>query len=168
MTELKASHARARTVEEMRVLGKKAAAVLRGNGFQLECALACGVNEKTYYRWLEGEDEPCLAFQAEVMPALIEQAREAERKAESDIACTEQGSSAWANWHKWKLERRYRKLFGDLAQKIEMSGPGGEAIKVTAVPAETMSPVEMLQRVRELAEAGDEEAVALLEEAKKV
>ncbi len=165
----KASHARARSVEEMRELGKKAAAVLRENGFQEEAARACGIHEKTYYRWLDDEDsEGCLAFQAEVVPALLDQAREALRKAESDIGCTEQGSSAWANWHKWKLGNRYRKLFGDLAQKHEVSGPEGKPLQVQAVPAQALSPVEMMQRVRELADAGDDEALALLEEAKKV
>jgi len=124
-----ASLARARSVDEMRAAGQRAAEVIRGGGFQIEAAFAAGVHEKTYYRWLEGEDEACLAFQREVLPALFEQARAAEQKAEQDIASSEGGSSAWASWHKWKLEKRYRKLFGDLAQKVEVSGPGGGPVE---------------------------------------
>lgn len=128
------SRARARSVDEMAECGRKAAEVIRRGGYQIEAAFAAGVHEKTYYRWLDGDDDGCKAFQAEVLPALFEQAREAEKQAEKDISCTEQGSSAWANWHKWKLEKRYRKVFGDLAQKheVEVTGKDGGPIETAA------------------------------------
>lgn len=122
------SLARARSVEEWREAGRKAAQVIRDGGFQLEAAFAAGLKEKTYYAALDGDSEGHTAFQEQVLPALYEQAKEAERRAEADIASSDGGSSAWANWHKWKLEKRYRKLFGDLS-KVEVSGPGGGPIQ---------------------------------------
>lgn len=122
------SLARARSVDEWRELGRRCAEVLRDGGYQLEAALAAGLHEKAYYRALDSEDEGPLAFQAEVLPALFEQAKAAEKKAELDIGSAENGSSAWSGWWKWKLEKRYRKLFGDLATKVEVSGPDGGPI----------------------------------------
>lgn len=48
-------------------------------------------------------------------------------------------------------------------QKHEHSGPGGGAIKLQA---HELSPAEAMERMRELAEAGDERAIALLEAAR--
>jgi hypothetical protein len=103
--------------------------------FQVEAAHRAGLTEKTYYEWLAGEDECHEAFRSEVLPAVWAQARRAEEKAEQDIFAGEQPSSAAVSWHKFKLERRYRKLFGDLAQKheVEVSGKGGGPIQVEAV-----------------------------------
>lgn len=120
---------RARSVDEWRALGRKCAEVLDAGGFQLEAALAAGLHEKAYYRALESEDEGQLAFQSEVLPALFRQAKKAEGDAEKDIFGGEQHSGPAVTWHKWKLEKRYRKLFGDLATKVEVSGPDGAPIK---------------------------------------
>lgn len=140
------SLARARSVGEWRDAGKRAAAVLRNDGFQLEAAFAAGLSEPRYYEALSGDSEGHLAFQTEVLPALFEQAKKAEVRAEADIASGENGSSAWANWHKWKLSQRYRKIFGDLAQKVEVTGKDGGPIKtldMAQLPTEQL--IEMLK-----------------------
>jgi hypothetical protein len=123
-----ASLARARSVDEMRALGKKAAEVIRAGGYQEKAALACGIHESTFYRWLDSDDEAAMAFSAEVKAAIFERAEVDEKKAESDIGSAESGSSAWAGWWKWKLSQRYRKLFGDLTQKVELTGKDGGPI----------------------------------------
>lgn len=118
-----------------RGLGKEIAGYLRDDAgmYQEYAAIKAGISRKTYWRWLDGEDEASEAFQREVLPALYEQARAAEQKAESDIASGLNGSSAWANWHKWKLEGRYRKIFGDLAPtRVELTGKDGGPIETSS------------------------------------
>jgi hypothetical protein len=128
------TRAGARSIEEMRTLGAAIAARLRADGscFQEQAALAEGVLPRTYWRWLDGEEPHHLAFQAEVLPAVYEQAHANEEAAETAIHGERGGDTAWANWHKWKLERRYRRIFGDLATKIELTGANGGPIEVVA------------------------------------
>ncbi len=134
----KAADAAARIADrvvELRDKGRRIAEYMRANPgcFQEQAALlGAGVSRARYYELLAMNGEAEQAFQAEVMPAVYEMARAAEEKAESDIACTEGGSSAWSSWHRWKLAQRHRKIFGDLAQKVELSGPDGGPIE-TAV-----------------------------------
>lgn len=123
------SRARTRSVEEMRELGRQAAEILRAGGYQIAAAVKIGVPERTYYEWLNGSDEGALAFQSEVLPAYQAAAEAAEEKAEQDIFGGEMHSSAAVSWHKWKLEKRYPKVFG-ASTKVELSGPGGGAIAV--------------------------------------
>jgi hypothetical protein len=133
------SLARARSkelsVEDARAKGKVVADALRADSrcFQIEAALKAGMSQATYYRLLDAETDAGEAFQAEVLPALFEQARSEEERAERDIGTAENGSSAWGNWHKWRLEKRYRKLFGDLSvQKVELTGKDGGPVQSEA------------------------------------
>jgi hypothetical protein len=105
--------------------------------FQEQAALKHGVLPRSYWRYLEREGDEYEAFQREVLPAIFEQAREEMKSAERDIGSGVNGSGAWANYHKWRLEKRFRKIFGDLAQaptRIEHSGPDGKPLQVTAGP----------------------------------
>lgn len=141
--------ARTRSVEEMRALGRTAAEVLRAGGYQIAAAVKIGVPERTYYEWLNGEDEGALAFQAEVLPAYEHAAREAEEQAEKDIFGGEMHSSPAVSWYRWKLEKRYPKVFG--AARLEVSGPNG-------------GPIES----RDLSNAKDSELLGLLATTKDV
>jgi hypothetical protein len=127
------SRARARSVEEMRELGKQAAAVLARGGFVNEAAHVIGVPIRTYHDWLQGADDAALAFQAEVMPAYFQAAREREDQAERDIFGGEQHSAAAVTWHRFKVERRYPLAFGAEAQKHEHTGKDGAPIQVQSV-----------------------------------
>lgn len=121
-----------RPVSEMRVLGQKVAARLRSGHdvYQGEAAVKSGIAERTYYRWLDGEEEGHLAFQAEVLPALYDQAKMAEAEAERAIGCVEGGSGPWQSWHRWKLEKRFRRIYGAVAeQKIELTGKDGGPVE---------------------------------------
>ncbi len=124
-----AGPSRARTVEEMRELGRKAAAVIRDGGFVGQGALAAGIPESTFYSWLTGTDEGAVAFQLEVMPAYYSAAGEAEKEALSDIDGGDRGPSGpHSSFHKWRLEKRWPKAFATPAQ-LEVSGPGGKPIE---------------------------------------
>lgn len=154
------SRARARpvTVDEAREKGKAVAAYLRADqkAFQEQAALAAGINVRTYHSWLSGSDETDLAFQAEVLPAVMECARKAEEQAEQDIGCTENGSGAWSSWWRWKLAQRYRKIFGDLApQKVELTGKDGGPIELAAVQSKSDAELRRLALADD-AEDGDE------------
>lgn len=141
MTQGKSTLARATTpeakLEKLRDVGAKIAASLRSDPHmhQEHAAVLAGISRRAYFTYLDGEDEACLAFQALVLPAVYEQAEENRKKAEMDIACVEQGSGAWASWHKYMLEKRYRKIYGDLAQevKVELTGPDGGPIRTQSI-----------------------------------
>lgn len=130
-------------IDELRSIGKRIAQMLRADKgcYQAHAAVVCGISEKTYYRWLQGEGEHHVAFQTEVLPALYEQARALEKEAEDAVGSTELGSGAWASWYKWKMSSRYRKIFGDLAEadlgvpprRVELTGKDGDAIKTEAL-----------------------------------
>lgn len=111
-------------------LGRRVASHLYADKrcFQQLAALREGLVEKRYYDFMAKEGPGYEAFQGHVQAAILWQAQELEGEAMNDVASSEGGSSAWAGWHKWRLEKRFRKLFGDLA-KVEVSGPDGGAIK---------------------------------------
>jgi hypothetical protein len=144
------SHARARSKEtpaeklaRLVKAGQHIASRLRDDDrcFQQQAAIEAGIIEKTYYDYLKGDDEACRAFQAIVLPAVYEQAKRAEERAEADIACCESGSSAWSNWHKWKLEKRYRKIYGDLAQapqQVEHTGKDGGPMQMSQLSVDEL------------------------------
>ena len=115
-------------------VGLKIAAAMRSDPkmYQEVAAITAGISRATYYKWLDASGPEYEAFQAIVIPAVHEQAQLAEDKAEQDIACCENGSGAWTNWHKWKLEKRYRKIYGDLAQaptKLALTDSEGNDLK---------------------------------------
>lgn len=147
------SLARARSedakIAKLRGAGEHIARRLREDSrcFQVQAAVEAGLSERSYYEYLQGDDDACQLFQALVIPALYEQAKLAEEKAEQDIACVESGSGAWASWHRWKLEKRYRKIYGDLAQapsKVEVTGKDGKPLSNLSV-AELL---ELLEKTR--------------------
>jgi hypothetical protein len=141
-------------VVRMRELGRRVAGLLRSDKrmFQVQAAIAVGMTQRNYYRYLEGDGPANEAFQAEVLPAVMWQASELEADAESDVGSCDMGSSAWASWHKWKLEKRFRKLFGDLAQKHEIAltgangGPIKSESKVTATHVVSEDDAESFRR----------------------
>jgi hypothetical protein len=136
----------AMTPDEARERGRVVAAALRADArcFQQEAALKAGILPARYWRLLDGDSPTCEAFQAEVLPAVYEQARAEEQRAEGDIGSAENGSSAWGNWHRWRLEKRYRKLYGDLAQKVELTGKDGGPVEqdVTVTAAVVVLPAK--------------------------
>jgi hypothetical protein len=141
-------------VVRMRELGRRVAGLLRSDKrmFQVQAAIAVGMTQRNYYRYLEGDGPANEAFQAEVLPAVMWQASELEADAERDVGSCDMGSSAWASWHKWKLEKRFRKLFGDLAQKHEVAltgangGPIKSESKVTATHVVSEDDAEAFRR----------------------
>lgn len=140
-------------VEELRDLGRRIAAELRSDPDMLQqvAVARVGLHIRSYWRYLEKEGEEYEAFQAEVLPAVYELAEHARRKAEADIGSSPAGSGAWANWHKWMLEKRFRTIFGDLAQapaKVELTGKDGEAL---FKQAETMSLADLRAEIVSLA-----------------
>lgn len=137
-------------------MGRKAAQVIRDGGFQLQAAFAAGLKEKNYYDALDGDSEGHTAFQEQVLPALYEQALAAERRAEADIASSENGSSAWSSWHRWKLEKRYRKIFGDLS-RVEVTGKDGGPIQHQHDHIARMSDAQLDAHIRRLQEGGGDE-----------
>ena len=116
-----------RTPEQLRAAAEIIAAKLRDGAFQQEAALAAGIPDRQFRHYLwESDDPEHLEFQQVVGLALYEQAHKMEREAMADIGSAQGGSGAWATWHKWRLEKRFRKIFGDLSErKIELSGPDG-------------------------------------------
>lgn len=113
--------------DHTRAVGKVVAAYLRANPKCLieQAAMAGGLLPRRYSLWMAGETEADEAFQVEVMPALLEHASDMVEDAEKDIASGLNGSSAWASWHKFKLERRHPKLFAPSAQQVELTGKDG-------------------------------------------
>lgn len=128
---------------------------------QEHAAIKAGIHPRTYWRYMAGEDEVSEAFQAIVLPAVHDQADANLTEAEVAIGCSENGSGAWAGWHRWLMEKRYRKIYGDLAQevKVELTGKDGGAVQVQAIPTREQA----LAELRELAK-GDPEVARLLRE----
>jgi hypothetical protein len=120
-------------VERLRELGKAVAAHLDANpdAFVGHACLACGVSRRNHDRWMAADDEPARAYADEVLAAIYRQVAVHEKRAEAAIGSTENGSSAWANWHRWKLERRFRTIYGDLSSKhvVEVTGKDGGPLR---------------------------------------
>lgn len=150
-------------VAELRAKGVAVAAYLRANPkcFQEQAALSAGVSRKTHYAWLNGDDEACEAYQAEVLPVLYERAAADEEKAEQDIGCVESGSGAWSSWWRWKLAQKHRKVFGDLAQKHEVELTGKDGAPMQHEHRQLLPYNEALVELRKLAQENPEVAEAL-------
>lgn len=125
----------------MQQLGKRIAARIRKGEGQVHAALAEGIVARKYWRYMDGESEAYEAFQLEVEAAVHERA-EADLQAADDAVTN---SPLLANWYKWKLPSRYRRIFGDLATKVELSGPGGGPILSANVDATGEQALEALK-----------------------
>jgi len=112
---------------------------------QDRAALAAGIHPRTYWKWMHGHQPDDLDFQFVVLPAIHEQAA---RNHEAANVSVEHTDGKLINWRKWELERRYRHIYGDLAQvsQVEVSGPGGGPIETS-----TMSTGDIEKRLAELA-----------------
>jgi hypothetical protein len=148
--------AREPMLEKLVRAGAAVAESLRSNPnmHQEHAALLAGISRRSHFEYLAGTDEAHLAYQSLVLPALHEQADKAREKAEQDIACVEAGSGAWASWHRWLLEKRYRKIYGDLAQevKLELTGKDGGPIQTLAV--DKLSDAELDAKIAAAAKLG--------------
>lgn len=143
-------------VQRLSALARTIAAELSSSRtvHQEHAALKAGILPRQYYRYLAGDDEPCQAFQAIVLPAIHAQAERNVEEAEGAIGSAENGSGAWAGWHKWLLEKRYRKIYGDLAQevKLELTGANGGPIQTLAV--DKLSDAELDAKIAAAAKLG--------------
>lgn len=125
----------------MHSLGVRIAKRIRDGAPQVHAALAEGVVARKYWRYMDGESEAYEAFQLEVEAAIHE-------RAEADLVAADEavnGNPMLGNWYKWKLPARYRRIFGDLATKVELTGAGGGPILSANVDATDEQAAEALR-----------------------
>lgn len=96
---------------------------------QEAAAIAAGIPPSTYWDWLSQSDDAAREFQLVVKAAVHRQARRNMDKARDEVVTSE---GKLTQWHKWLAEKRYRQIYGDLAQvtRHEVSGPGGGAVQI--------------------------------------
>lgn len=130
---------------------------------QEAAAIAAGVPPRTYWDWMSGDDEHCEAFQLKVRAAVHRQARRNLAREDLGVRTTEGKLTMWA---KWRMEKRYRTIYGDLAEtrKVELSGPNGGPMRTEAV---VMTRAEALAELKRLREVDPEAAAAIAGEDKE-
>lgn len=140
--------------ERMEAAAASIAAALRSDPemHQEHAALNAGVPRRTYYEWLNGDDELCVAFQRVVLAAVHEQAQRNLEHEDREVRVSE---GKLTNWAKWRLEKRYRLIFGDLATvtRHEVTGRDGGPIET-----HSLSDAEIAAKLAALAgkeESGD-------------
>lgn len=137
---------------DRKAIGEKIAATLRSNvdeHFE-RAAFKAGIAPTTYYRWMNTDP----VFASIVKHAIHDQAAEAMAAADAEVVRSDGKTAAW---HRWKMEKRYRSIYGDLAtvQRHELTGADGGPIETAQLSTEQID-----ARLREiaLAAAGEPEA----------
>lgn len=157
---------RARASKELGELFE--AALKEPHAHQVGVCAKLGIDEWRHWEWMRSKEDEHQAYRQAVIRGLDHARIEDIKATDTAIEAADSAhcSVVW-NSRKHRHESRFKRFYEEPAQKVELSGPEGAPLQVQALPSAQLAPVEVIARVKELAEAGDERALALLEAARK-
>lgn len=155
-----------------KTLGEQFSALLsEPHAHQLGVCGRLRIPYRTYKDWMAKQPEPgspLEEFQGIVLEALDRaRVRDLQNIVVTVEAADNAKASTLANVLLHSHKNRFKRFEEAAKSEIELSGPDGAPLQTQAVPPKPLDPLEAMERVKELAEAGDERAIALLEAARK-